>query len=205
MPDSGMAQFVEVLSVARARTDLDAPERRPIIVLTIRPQPDRSWAYHNLGLSMGAARRLRDDLSAILKTPTTFILMAALALGTGCSAKVEVVSERSAAVEDGSAAAPPVAAVEKSRTAVEVDVLGQKQSEPAVSKVAAERKVTAAPEGEPGEFRGDVTLIVVRQVQKHRHYHLPIVVGRGRWASCDDEAERIRRIHEMKLRQYGVR
>ena len=48
MADFGQAQFVEILSVARARTDLDAHEKRPIVIVTIRPQPDRSWVYHHL-------------------------------------------------------------------------------------------------------------------------------------------------------------
>lgn len=62
----GQAQFVEVLSVARARTDLDAHEKRPVIVVTIRPEPDRSWLSHNLGLTIDAAERLRDDLTNLL-------------------------------------------------------------------------------------------------------------------------------------------
>ncbi len=71
MPDSPRAQFVEVLSVARGRTDLDAPEKRPVIILTIRPEPN-SWRPHNLGLSIDAAERLRDDLISLLETPATF-------------------------------------------------------------------------------------------------------------------------------------
>lgn len=72
MSDSGMAQFVEVLSVARARIDLDAAEKQPAIVVTIRPQPDRSWAYHHLSMSIAQAKRLRDDLDSLLSTPANF-------------------------------------------------------------------------------------------------------------------------------------
>ena len=54
----GQAHFVELLSVARARTD----DPQVAIILAIRPQPDRSWQWRNLGLTLNQARRLRDDL-----------------------------------------------------------------------------------------------------------------------------------------------
>ena len=91
MSDFGHAHFVEVLSVARARTDLDAHEKRPVVILTIRPEPG-SWRPHNLGLTIAQAERFRDDLDSLLSTPATFLLVAVLALATGCSAKVEVVN-----------------------------------------------------------------------------------------------------------------
>ena len=54
----GTVQLIEVLSIARGRTDLDCEEGRPIVVLTIRPHPDRSWQPHNLGLTIPQAERL---------------------------------------------------------------------------------------------------------------------------------------------------
>ena len=33
------AHFIEILSTARAKTDLDADEKQPAVVITIRPQP----------------------------------------------------------------------------------------------------------------------------------------------------------------------
>ena len=71
MSDFGQAQFIEVLSVARARTDLDDPVRRPVVILTIRPEPG-SWRPHNLGLTLNQAERLRDDLISLLEAPATF-------------------------------------------------------------------------------------------------------------------------------------
>ncbi len=202
MSDSGMAQFVELLSVARGRTDLDANEKRPVIIVTIRPEPDRSWAYHHLSLSIAQAERLRDDLISLLKIPATFLLLAVLTLTAGCSARVEVVNERPVAVEADTV--PSAADSAKHRTAVEIDFLGQQQPEPVVPKVASEHPSTAEVESEP-DVRGDVTVIVVKTIHKHRHYHLPDLVGRQRWVSRCDEAERIRRFHEMKMRQYGER
>ena len=141
MADFGKAQFIEVLSVARA-TDLDSPEKSPAIVLTIRPEAN-SWRPHNLGLTIPQAERLRDDLDALLKTPATFLLIAVLALG--CSAKVEVINERSTATQaevDSVPTASPVAALEKQSVVVDVDFLGQRQPEPAAPQVPGEHRAT---------------------------------------------------------------
>ena len=78
MPQFGRAQFVEILSVARIKTD----QEEPAVVLTVRPQPDRSWQPHNLGLTWSQAERLRDDLETLLRGSATFLLIAALALAT---------------------------------------------------------------------------------------------------------------------------
>ena len=85
----GMVQLVEFLSVARARTDLDCAEGRPIVVFTVRPEPDRSWRPHNLGLTVAQAERLRDDLTALLKAPATFLLLAVLALAVGSQVSMQ--------------------------------------------------------------------------------------------------------------------
>jgi hypothetical protein len=151
MPD-GVVQLVELLSGARARTDLDCSEGRPIVVLTVRPDPDRSWQPHNLGLTINAAKRLRDDLTALLKAPPAFLLLAFVALASGCSAKVEVTTERSTAAETDSAV-PPLA---EHRTVVEVDVLGQ-PTEPGATQVASEQRVTADADSKPGDGVGGVS------------------------------------------------
>ena len=78
MPDHGHANFIELLGVARARKTDDPSEKEPVIILSIRPWPDRSWTFHHLGLTWNQAERLRDDLTTLLKTPTTFILIAVL-------------------------------------------------------------------------------------------------------------------------------
>ena len=164
MPERSQAQFIEVLSVARAWTDLDAHEERPAVILTIRPKPD-SWQPHNLGLTIPQAERLRDDLDALLKTPATFILLAVLALATGCSAKVEVINERSTATQadpDSVPTAPPAAALEKHRTAVEIDIFGQQQPEPAAPAVPGEQRATTVADGESYDVRGFVPIIVVK-------------------------------------------
>jgi hypothetical protein len=68
-PMSEMAYFIEILSVARAKSDLDAEKKQPAIVVTIRPQPDRSWVFQNIGLTIAQAERLRDDVISLLKAP----------------------------------------------------------------------------------------------------------------------------------------
>ena len=57
-------------------------------------------------------------------------------------------------------------------------MLGQRQPERAAPAVPGEQRATAETEGGP-DVRGDVTLIVVKEVHKHRHYHSPDFVGRG--------------------------
>lgn len=64
-----MAQFIEILSTARAKTDLEFDKKQPAIVVTVRQQPDRSWEFKNIGLTLDQARRLRDDLVNLLKAP----------------------------------------------------------------------------------------------------------------------------------------
>jgi hypothetical protein len=67
MPEQ--AHFIEIFSTARARTDLEFDEKQPAIVITVRPKPDRSWEFKNIGLTIAQARRLRDDLVNLLKAP----------------------------------------------------------------------------------------------------------------------------------------
>ncbi len=144
MPDFGQAQFVEILSVARARTTLDGIEKQPAVVVTVRPEPN-SWRPHNLGLTIAQAERLRDDLVSLLEAPATFLLLAVLALATGCSAKVEVSNEIIPATQaevDSVPTASPAAALEKHRTAVEIDVLGQREPESEATQVSGEHSAT---------------------------------------------------------------
>lgn len=180
MSDFGQAQFVEILSVARARTDLDAPEKRPIVIVTIRPDPDRSWAYHHLSLSIAQAERLRDDLTNLLKAPATFILIAVLALATGCSAKVEVANERSTAAEaDSVPTAIPAATLEKQSVVVDVDFLGQRKSESVPRQVPGEQPV-ATPKPVPLnlggiQVNGDENTIEFH-FHRHRRSRSPVMV-----------------------------
>jgi hypothetical protein len=183
MPEYGQTRFVEVLAVARPNAD-------PLQKASAPPASNRNWRPQTL---IEAARRLRDDL----KPPLTLLLIALLALA-GCTAKVEV-SHETAAQADSEPTEPP--AMEKRRTAVEVDLFGQRESEAGAQEVVSENPSAAGAEGEPG----NVTVIVVKQVHKHRHYHPPNSVGRRRWMSDADEMEEVRRIHREKLREYGGR
>jgi hypothetical protein len=84
---------------------------------------------------------------------------------------------------------------------VEVDLFGQRQSEPGAQEVDGHPSAAEA-KGQPG----DVILIILKEIHKHRHYHYPPkFVGKRRWMSDAYEMEEVRRIHQEKLRQYGVR
>lgn len=179
MSDSGMAQFVEVLSVARVRTTLDGIEKQPAVVVTVRPHPDRRWRPHNLGLTIDAAKRLRDDLTNLLKAPATFILIAVLALATGCSARVEVSNETTSAIQDEADFVPPAAASAKHRTAVEIDFLGQRRPEPAARPVASEQRVTTqkpTPSNSDGILVNGVGNTIEFHFHRHRWPRFPVTV-----------------------------
>lgn len=180
MSDSPKAQFVEVLSVARARTDLDCPEKRPVVILTIR-EPD-SWRPRNLGLSIAQAERLRDDLVSLLETPATFLLLAVLALATGCSARVEVSNETTPAVRpeaDSEETGSPAAVLEKQSVVVDVDFLGQRQPEPVEPPVPIEQRATM-PKPLPVNMGGIQVNGNENSIEfhyhRHRRSHSPVMV-----------------------------
>ena len=66
--DSGTLAFVELLSVGEGMlTDADRSFQAPIVLLTVRPEPDKSWQSFTLAVSRKQARRLRDDLTQLLE------------------------------------------------------------------------------------------------------------------------------------------
>jgi hypothetical protein len=66
--DSGTLAFVELLSVGEGMlTDADRSFQAPIVLLTVRPEPDKSWQSFTLAVSRKQARRLRDDLTKLLE------------------------------------------------------------------------------------------------------------------------------------------
>lgn len=66
--DSGTLAYVELLSVGEGMlTDADRSFQAPIVLLTVRPEPDKSWQSFTLAVSRKQARRLKDDLTELLQ------------------------------------------------------------------------------------------------------------------------------------------
>lgn len=66
--DSGTLAFVELLGVGEGMlTDADRSFQAPIVLLTVRPEPDKSWQAFTLAVSRKQAKRLRDDLTKLLE------------------------------------------------------------------------------------------------------------------------------------------
>lgn len=65
--DSGTLAFIELLGVGEGMlTDADRSFQAPIVLLTVRPEPDKSWQSFTLAVSRKQAKRLRDDLTKLL-------------------------------------------------------------------------------------------------------------------------------------------
>jgi len=66
--DSGTLAYVELLSVGEGMlTDADRSFHQPIVLLTVRPEPEKSWQAFTMAVSRRQAKRLRDDLTALLE------------------------------------------------------------------------------------------------------------------------------------------
>ena len=60
--------IVELLGVEGAvLTDPERTTAAPVVFLTLRPEPDRSFRSFSFPLSVQQAARLRDDLTRVLK------------------------------------------------------------------------------------------------------------------------------------------
>lgn len=66
--DSGTLPVVELLGVDMAiLTNAEKTMGAPVVILTLRPEPHRSWRSVSLPVSMEQAARLRDDLNRLLE------------------------------------------------------------------------------------------------------------------------------------------
>jgi hypothetical protein len=66
--ESGALPIVELLGVEGAvLTDPERTTAAPVVFLTLRPEPDRSFRSFSFPLSVQQAARLRDDLARVLK------------------------------------------------------------------------------------------------------------------------------------------
>jgi hypothetical protein len=63
----GILPIVEVLGVdAATLTNADQTVEAPVVFITIRPEPHRSWQSLSFPVSWQQAARLRDDLTRLL-------------------------------------------------------------------------------------------------------------------------------------------
>ncbi len=63
----GMLPIVEVLGVEAATlTNADQTVEAPVVIITIRPEPHRSWQSFSFTVGWQQAARLRDDLARLL-------------------------------------------------------------------------------------------------------------------------------------------
>lgn len=66
--EHGALPIVELLGVEGAvLTDPERTTAAPVVFLTLRPEPDRSFRSFSFPLSVQQAARLRDDLTRVLK------------------------------------------------------------------------------------------------------------------------------------------
>lgn len=66
--DSSSLPIVELLGVeAAVLTDPERTTAAPVVFMTLRPEPGRSFRSFSFPLSVQQAARLRDDLTRVLK------------------------------------------------------------------------------------------------------------------------------------------
>ncbi len=66
--DSGSLPIVELLGVeAAVLTDPERTAAAPVVFMTLRPEPGRSFRSFSFPLSVQQAARLRDDLTRVLR------------------------------------------------------------------------------------------------------------------------------------------
>jgi hypothetical protein len=207
--DQIFVQRIELLSVAPGQSH----SGEQTVVLTIRPAQG-SFRPHNIAISRSQAKRLLKSLRAILRQPPLILLLSlALASAAGCSAEVEVISERSLprAVPES----PSPAVEERSKTAVAVSLLdGRKEKsveEPSPVEESSADKPQPKPE-ERVEVTGDRNIVVVVEGDLHQHEHRHLHVHEAprrterveveiRRYEVDERCERLRREYEVKVRE----
>jgi hypothetical protein len=68
--ENGTLAFVELLSIGEGiLKDTDRPSETPIVLFTVRPEPDTNWQSFTFAVSREQAKRLRDDLTRLLDKP----------------------------------------------------------------------------------------------------------------------------------------
>ncbi len=192
---------VEYLAASLAENQNTGDEA---VVLTLR-NPDQ-WQPCNLGFTRPQAERLLQDLQRLLAA-TPLLLM--LLVGTGCSARVDVSTERSSGGESAA-----------HHTNVAVDVLTDQKETPTPSPEPEQPPATATTE-KGVEVAGVANFAMVVEgdlhVHEHRHMHLHVeetpepkrrktkperIKVEVHRPKIDPECERLRREYEEKVREW---
>lgn len=205
-----MTQRVELLSVAPG----ESTTGEPTVILTIRPEPSKNFRPHNIAISRPQAIRLLRSLRTVLRQSASVVLFG-LALGSlvGCSAEVQVVTEKNAPRADAEAA--PLATKERTTTDVAVHLLDERKPSPVENK-ALVQPPAAPPPRDPKkavEIVGEVNSVVLVEgdlhVHKHRHVHIyeapqleHVEIDIRRYdVEQNERCERLRREYEAKVRE----
>ncbi len=87
-------QFVEYLAAWPAEAKIgSSAENQPVVVITVRPEPETTFRSHNAGFTWAQARRLCDDLTSIFQSFGLLLLLALITFAGGCSARYEAREE----------------------------------------------------------------------------------------------------------------
>lgn len=192
-------QLVELLGVAEA-----VANERPVIVITIRPDLPNFWS-HNIAITKDQAWRLATDLGSIL---LPFVLLVSITMTIGCGARVDLES----ANWDSSSG-------QTARTAVEVDLLHTRVSEPIAQATEPPPKPVVS---EENLVIGSGNIVVFNvsegdtHIQTETHVHLdapPVPKAEDRIVSqreirvepprrVSEQCERLAREHEERVRKW---
>lgn len=203
-----MTQRIELLAVSPG----ESPSGEKAVVLTIRA--DRgSFRPHNIALSRSQAIRLLRSLRTVLRQSASVLLLGlGLSSVAGCSAEVQVVTEKTAPRADAETA--PSATEERMKTDVALRLLDKPKPTPVEQQAAKSAAVALPPEPrKPVEIVGDGNSVVVVEgdlhVHQHRHIHIQKpprsehveVEIRRHEAERDERCERLHRQYEEKVRE----
>ena len=72
-----MVQMVDLLGVWPGEAKVgSSSHEEPVVVVTIRPEPETTFRPHNVGISWAQAERLWEDLGSILQRSAVLLLLA---------------------------------------------------------------------------------------------------------------------------------
>lgn len=166
---------------------------------------------HNIVISRFQAIRLLKSLKIVLRQSAGVLLLGfGLFSVAGCSAEVQVVTEKTAPRADAETAPP--ATEKRAQTAVAVDIFGggrpkAAEEQPPATEPAAVPASKAAEEG--GRTANPTVVIVENRLHVHEHVHFHeaprserVEIEIRRYdAARDEECERRHRAYEAKVRE----
>lgn len=185
---------------------------QPTVILTIRRYPSKTFRTH-IALNRPRATRLARNLRIVLHQLASVLLLGlALASLGGCSAEVQVVTEKTAPRADAETA--PSATEERMKTDVALRLLDKPKPTPVEQQAAKSAAVALPPEPrKPVEIVGDGNSVVVVEgdlhVHQHRHLHIQepprtehVEIEIRRYeVERSERCERLHRQYEEKVRE----